>query len=121
MIRRAFLTLAAAGAVFALGGCYIDDDCRFCGDLTEIIRYENRTDFLVDNFIDGRYVGTVPRLGVLEVEGDYEGRRLFESESTEGDLVWGPTELRVRDGELLVLQLTEDGGFKVSTQPRPSR
>ena len=107
MFRKTILLALGAAAVLSAGGCYIDDHCRFCGDDLETIRYENHTDLLVDNFIDGEYVGTVSRQGRLDVDGDYEGRHVFESSTPGDELHWGPTEFRIGNGELFVLDLTD--------------
>jgi len=113
MIRRALLMAAAAAAVIGLGACYYDDNCRYCGNDLETIRFENHTNRLWDNFIDGNYVGTVSSFGRLEFDGDYEGRHVFESKSTDNQLHIGPREIRIFNGDLIILDIT-DNGFKVS-------
>jgi hypothetical protein len=121
MIRRTFLSVAlAAAAMFALSSCYYDHHGRDFGDELETIRYQNHTDFLVDNYIDGVYVGTVSRLGSLDVDGDYEGLHTFESQTPHDELHWGPTDFRIHNGDLFVLDLT-DHGFKVAQQGPKSK
>ena len=112
-IRISGLALAAA---IGLASCYddhYDDGC--CNDAIETIRFENSTELLVDNFIDREYVGTVPRHGVLEINGNFEGRHVFESTTT-GDIQhWGPDEFVIYDGDLFVLELNNQG-FKIVSQ-----
>lgn len=115
-MRKLSISVFALALVLGASSCYIDEG--FCCDETEIIRFENRTGLFFDNYIDDRFVGQVPPHGRLEIEGDYEGRRLFESVA-EDDLVHcGPEEFRIHDGDLFVLELDNRCDFKIQSQAR---
>ena len=114
-IRITGLILAAA---LGIGSCYHDDYYPCCGDAIETIRFENYTTLDVDNFIDRNFVGTVPAGGALELNGNYEGRHLFESKTDRDVMHWGPDEFDIFDGDLFVLELNPQGGYKVMRTSR---
>ncbi len=96
-----------------LGGCiWVDDDGSRNGfpDYEETVIYINRTDWFVDNMIDGQLVGTVGPQESLRIQSwDLEGRHEFYSIARDTDLTWGPTVFTLYDGETFRIYLEETG------------
>ncbi len=120
-MKRAFglFGLLLGASVFA-AGCVIIDDGYGGYDETEIIRFQNYTGLRVDNYIDEIFVGAVPAFGSIEIEGDYEGIHLFESWGEDDLMHWGPSEFSILDGEIFVVDLVTDEGFKTHSEPKPT-
>jgi len=96
------------------GGCiWIDDDNGSYvpgGNGEETIIYINRTEFVIDNYIDGDLVGSVGPYDTFHVYSQYlDGRHSYESLCRDCDLTWGPTVFTLWDGEEFRIYLEETG------------
>lgn len=90
-----------------------DDDEHWQHNDEERIMYINRTDCEVENFIDGRYVGTVRAWDTMNEYGhEYDGTHTFRSSATDCDAEWGPDEFNIHDGETFRIYL-EDGYMRI--------
>jgi hypothetical protein len=118
MLRALARGLALVAVAATAAGCYYDG--RYY-DETEIIRFQNHTRLLIDCAMDDEYIGTVPRRGQLELEGNFEGFRIFECASVDDDFHWEPREIRIRNGDLIVLDLYADGRTSVKQLAKPGK
>lgn len=111
MIRQVAVLVTVVIAV--LGGCiWIDDDgtAIVYPNLEETVIYINRTEWYVDNMIDGEFVGTVAPGSTLRVASlDLDGPHEFYSTARDTGLTWGPTTFTLYDGEEFKIYLEETG------------
>ncbi len=91
--------------VMVMSGCVWfedDDDCAHCNEYREHIAYINHTEFYIDHYIDGVFVGSCTPFTDFHLYGDnYEGYHTYFSACGDCDLEWGPTQFFVDEGGTL--------------------
>ncbi len=114
-MNRAFsFTIMILIMVF-IGGCIWIDDRPAYYNAEETIIYINRTDYLVDNYINGEYVGSVNPYSTFHVYSRHlDGRNEYYSVCRDGALSWGPTIFTLYDGETFKIYLENSGMYSQS-------
>ncbi|MGB3975989.1 MAG: hypothetical protein WBM02_10990 [bacterium] len=114
-MNRALTISVMVLIITSLGGCIWIDDSPDHYNAEETIVYINRTDYLVDNYINGEYVGSVNPFSTFYVYSRYlDGRNEYYSVCRDGTLFWGPTYFTLYDGEVFKIYLEESGMYSQS-------
>jgi hypothetical protein len=97
--------------MLVVNGCiWIDDDGPGYTNAEETVVYINRTDYVVDNYINDEFVGAVNPFSTLNVYSRYlDGRNEYYSACRDCSLTWGPTFFTLYDGEVFKIYLEETG------------
>jgi len=111
-MRRQLSGLVVLSLV-VMGGCiWLDDGDSNNGYYNdeETVVYVNRTAYLVDNYIDGEFAGTVEPFQSLSIYSrNLDGRHEFYSVCRDCSLSWGPTYFTLYEGEVFRIYLEETG------------
>ncbi len=100
--------------LISLTGCIWVDDRPGYYNAEETVIYINRTNYIVDNYINGEYVGAVMPFDRLYVYSRYlDGRNEYYSVCRDCHLEWGPTFFTLYDGEVFRIYLESTGMYLV--------
>jgi hypothetical protein len=107
---RHYLVLIVITVVF--GGCIRVDGSPSYYNSEETVIYINRTGHVVDNYINGEYVGAVQPYDRLYVYSHYlDGTNEYHSVCRDCNLEWGPTFFTLHDGEVFRIYLEQTGMY----------
>lgn len=110
-MKKRIMVPALLVIMLYINGCiWIDDSSPGYVNEEETVVYINRTDYVVDNYINGEFVGAVNPFSILHVYSRYlDGRNEYYSVCRDCSLTWGPTFFTLYDGEIFKIYLEETG------------